>query len=70
MTFDAADGIRPGCAICSAVGKPVDHPLYDNPQVGDQFHGQYDPDHPERIDAALAGGNVEPRPRNERTEEL
>jgi hypothetical protein len=37
------------CPICESMGAPTDHEPYDDPKVGDQFHGQYDPEHPEEI---------------------
>lgn len=42
------------CPVCEQMDAPTDHDYYDNPQEGDQFHGQYDPEHPEEIDKALA----------------
>jgi hypothetical protein len=42
---------EPGCEcpVCAALGIEHDHVLYDNPELGDQYHGQYDPAHPELI---------------------
>lgn len=35
------------CPICAEALMEQDHPDYPNPQAGDQWHGQYDPEHPE-----------------------
>jgi hypothetical protein len=39
------------CEVCDVLGIDPDHKQYDNPQMGDEFHGQYDPEHPEELDA-------------------
>lgn len=33
----------PICASLADAGLVQDHPDYENPEMGDQYHGQYDP---------------------------
>jgi len=36
----------PICADLAVAGKEQDHPDYPDPQVGDLYHGQFNPDDP------------------------
>lgn len=37
------------CSVCEELGIESDHPEYPNPELGDDYHGQYDPEHPEDV---------------------
>lgn len=37
------------CPICTDLNIEPDHPNYPNPELGDDWHGQYNPECPEEI---------------------
>lgn len=49
------------CPVCAEVGIEPDHPDYPDPVLGDDYHGQFDPAHPEEVDAAMARWEAENR---------
>lgn len=44
------------CPVCYGLGTEPDHPPYADPQLGDDHHGQYDPDRPGDVTRALLAG--------------
>lgn len=48
------------CPVCDPLGMgPPDHPCYPNPKLGDEWHGQYDPDNPQELYNALTFTQLE-----------
>jgi hypothetical protein len=48
------------CPVCKELGIEPDHAPYAGPRLGDDFHGQYDPEHPEdvRVDDTMPDPHI------------